>query len=114
MNSVAEIITFINAALTSKYENGSITIQTMVVVIKQIGEMDFLTKIKKYIYKDVLSDRLRPCSVYILYYVSVPENCLEETTSTIYGQYIWPEAFPQVNQEMGCSEPKSGKAYRLW
>lgn len=47
MNSVAEIITFINAALTSKYENGSITIQTMVVVIKQIGEMDFLTKIKK-------------------------------------------------------------------
>lgn len=47
MNSVAEIITFINAALTSKYENGSITIQSMVVAIKQIGEMDFLTKIKK-------------------------------------------------------------------
>ncbi|KAE8285729.1 Adhesion G-protein coupled receptor G4 [Larimichthys crocea] len=42
-----------------------------------------------------------------------PQNCLEETTPTIYGQYIWPEAFPQVNQEMGCKKPKSARAYRL-
>ncbi|KAM6999760.1 adhesion G-protein coupled receptor G6 isoform 2-T2 [Tautogolabrus adspersus] len=42
-----------------------------------------------------------------------PENCLEETTSTIFGEYIWPEAFPQVNQEMGCKKPKSERAYRL-
>ncbi|KAM8908724.1 adhesion G-protein coupled receptor G4 [Spinachia spinachia] len=43
----------------------------------------------------------------------VPANCLEETTSTFYGTYIWPEAFPQVNQEMGCREPKSERAFRL-
>ncbi|XP_037635374.1 adhesion G-protein coupled receptor G6 [Sebastes umbrosus] len=43
----------------------------------------------------------------------VPENCLEETTSTVYGLYIWPEAFPQVNQEMGCRKPKSERAFRL-
>ncbi|XP_044061882.1 adhesion G-protein coupled receptor G4 isoform X2 [Siniperca chuatsi] len=79
MNSVAEIETFINAALTSIYENDSIIIQTVDVAIKHI----------------------------------VPENCLEETTSTIYGQYIWPEAFPQVNQDMGCKKPNSERAYRL-
>nr|XP_046262818.1 adhesion G-protein coupled receptor G4 isoform X3 [Scatophagus argus] len=79
MNSVAEIKTFIHAALTSKYQNNSLTVHTMDVAIKHI----------------------------------VPENCLEETTSTIYGQYIWPEAFPQVNQEMGCKEPISERAYRL-
>nr|XP_040029884.1 adhesion G-protein coupled receptor G4 [Gasterosteus aculeatus aculeatus] len=43
----------------------------------------------------------------------VPANCLEETTSTFYGTYIWPEAFPQVNQEMGCREPQSERAFRL-
>lgn len=47
MNSVAEIKTFINAALTSKYENDSISIQTMDVVIKHIGELDFLMQIKR-------------------------------------------------------------------
>lgn len=42
-----------------------------------------------------------------------PKNCLEELTSTIYGQYFWPTAFPQVTQEMGCSKPTSEKAFRL-
>ncbi|XP_067455735.1 adhesion G-protein coupled receptor G6 [Thunnus thynnus] len=79
INSIAEIKTFINATLMTKYENGSIIIETLDVAIKHI----------------------------------VPENCLEETTSTIYGQYIWPEAFPQVNQEMKCKEPESEKASRL-
>ncbi|XP_023277381.1 adhesion G-protein coupled receptor G4-like isoform X1 [Seriola lalandi dorsalis] len=79
INSVAEMIIFINASLTSKYENGSIVIQAMDVSIKQI----------------------------------MPGNCLEETTSTIYGVYIWPEAFPQVNQEMRCIKPKLQSAYRF-
>ncbi|XP_035506328.2 adhesion G-protein coupled receptor G4 isoform X1 [Scophthalmus maximus] len=79
MNCVAEIITSIRTALTSKYENGSVVIEALDVAIKQI----------------------------------LPKNCLEETTSTVYGPYIWPEAFPQVNQEMGCQKPKSEKAYRL-
>ncbi|XP_039976498.1 adhesion G-protein coupled receptor G2 [Xiphias gladius] len=77
--SLEEMIAFIDAALTSKYENGSIIIQAIDVAIKHI----------------------------------VPENCLEETTSTIYGQYIWPEAFPQVIQDMGCKKPVSERAYRL-
>ncbi|CAJ1058844.1 adhesion G-protein coupled receptor G4 isoform X1 [Xyrichtys novacula] len=42
-----------------------------------------------------------------------PENCLEETTSTVYGEYIWPEAFPQVMGEMACRKPLSERAYRL-
>ncbi|TDH07474.1 hypothetical protein EPR50_G00106460 [Perca flavescens] len=42
-----------------------------------------------------------------------PANCLEETTSTIYGLYIWPEAFPQVNQDMGCEKPKLERGFRL-
>ncbi|XP_035524672.1 adhesion G-protein coupled receptor G4 [Morone saxatilis] len=79
MYGVADSKTFIIAVLTSKYENDSISIQTMDVVIKHI----------------------------------MPENCLEEATSTIYGQYIWPEAFPQVDQEMICKKPKSERAYRL-
>ncbi|KAL6117451.1 adgrg4 [Pungitius sinensis] len=78
-NSLAEIETFVTAALTSGYETDSIVIQTMDVAIKHI----------------------------------VPANCLEETTSTFYGTYIWPEAFPQVNQEMGCREPESERAFRL-
>ncbi|TKS72207.1 G-protein coupled receptor G4 [Collichthys lucidus] len=78
-NSAAEVKTFIYAALMSEYKNGSITVKTTDVAMKQI----------------------------------MPHNCLEETTSTIYGQYIWPEAFPQVNQEMGCKKPKSARAYRL-
>ncbi|XP_049899008.1 adhesion G-protein coupled receptor G4 isoform X2 [Epinephelus moara] len=78
-NSVADSKAFINAALTTKYDNGSIVIQTTDVVIKHI----------------------------------LPANCLEETTSTIYGSYIWPEAFPQVDQVMGCKEPNSGRASRL-
>lgn len=106
MNSVAEIQTFINAALTSKYENDSITIQTMDVAIKHIGKLDFLKTNKK----RKMCSGLATC----IYSLSVPENCLEETTSTIYGQYIWPEAFPQVNQDMGCKKPESERAYRLW
>ncbi|XP_060904380.1 adhesion G-protein coupled receptor G4 isoform X2 [Labrus mixtus] len=79
MNSVESNKALIHAALTSKYENGSFTIQTMNLVIKHI----------------------------------VPENCLEETTFTIFGEYIWPEAFPEVKQEMGCKKPKSERASRL-
>ncbi|KAK9518261.1 hypothetical protein VZT92_023572 [Zoarces viviparus] len=79
MNSVADILTLINATLTSGYKNDSITIQTMDLAIKHI----------------------------------VPANCLEETTSTIYGQYIWPEAFPQVNQTIGCQRPTSEIGFRI-
>ncbi|XP_056295587.1 adhesion G-protein coupled receptor G4 isoform X2 [Pseudoliparis swirei] len=43
----------------------------------------------------------------------VPANCLEETTSTIYGVYIWPEAFPTANQDIGCKKPKLERAFRL-
>ncbi|KAK2848946.1 hypothetical protein Q5P01_008780 [Channa striata] len=78
INSVAEIKTLIDAALTSKYENGSIIIEPKATV-----------------------EHIEP------------ENCLEETTSTIYGTYIWPETFPQVQQEMGCEKPHSGRAVRL-
>ncbi|XP_042348822.1 adhesion G-protein coupled receptor G6 [Plectropomus leopardus] len=79
MFSVAEVKTFINAALTSKYDDGSVIIQTTNVAIKHI----------------------------------MPANCLEDITSTIYGVYIWPEAFPQVIQDMRCNEPQSEKASRL-
>ena len=47
INSVAEIESFINATLTSKYENGSVIIQTLTLAIRHIGEIDFLTQIKK-------------------------------------------------------------------
>lgn len=43
-----------------------------------------------------------------------PENCLEETLSGIYGEYIWAETFPQIVQEMVCRKPRSARAYRLW
>ncbi|XP_047440345.1 adhesion G-protein coupled receptor G4 [Mugil cephalus] len=44
----------------------------------------------------------------------VPEDCKEDTTTSIkYGEYIWPETFPQVIQEMQCTKPVSEKAYRL-
>ncbi|XP_062249160.1 adhesion G-protein coupled receptor G4 isoform X1 [Platichthys flesus] len=78
-NSVAEIITFINSALTSKHQNGSIIIEAVDLAIKQI----------------------------------LPENCLEETRATIYGEYIWPAAFPQEQQEMVCRKPPSKRAHRL-
>ncbi|XP_035983368.1 adhesion G-protein coupled receptor G4 isoform X2 [Fundulus heteroclitus] len=42
-----------------------------------------------------------------------PKNCLEEEVSSIYGQYIWPETFPQAITEMRCRKPDSNKAYRL-
>ncbi|XP_054886866.1 adhesion G-protein coupled receptor G6-like [Poeciliopsis prolifica] len=42
-----------------------------------------------------------------------PKSCLEEDTSSLYGQYIWPETFPQVTAEMGCRTPVSNRAYRL-
>ncbi|KAI9514626.1 hypothetical protein NQZ68_031513 [Dissostichus eleginoides] len=79
INSVAEIIAFIHVALTAKYLNNSIIIQTTEVAVKHI----------------------------------VLANCLEENTSTIYGEYIWPETFPQENQKMGCNKPTLKRAYRL-
>ncbi|XP_061644216.1 adhesion G-protein coupled receptor G4 [Phyllopteryx taeniolatus] len=42
-----------------------------------------------------------------------PRNCLEDLTVTMYGEYIWPETFPQVNQLMACREPSSQRAHRL-
>ncbi|XP_056898420.1 adhesion G-protein coupled receptor G6 isoform X3 [Takifugu flavidus] len=42
-----------------------------------------------------------------------PQNCLEDTLSTVYGEYIWSETFPQIIQEMGCRKPRSKRAYRL-
>ncbi|XP_043983760.1 adhesion G-protein coupled receptor G2 [Gambusia affinis] len=42
-----------------------------------------------------------------------PKSCLEEETSLLYGQYIWPETFPQVTAERGCRKPVSNLAYRL-
>ncbi|XP_034037909.1 adhesion G-protein coupled receptor G4 [Thalassophryne amazonica] len=77
--SVEESEKIIYEALKLKYENNSVVIETVDVVLKHI----------------------------------VPRNCLEETTSTIYGIYMWPEAFPQITQEMGCIEPISEIAYRL-
>ncbi|KAF3838601.1 hypothetical protein F7725_010369 [Dissostichus mawsoni] len=79
INTVAEIIACIHVALTAKYVNNSIIIQTTEVAVKHI----------------------------------VLANCLEENTSTIYGEYIWPEAFPQENQKMGCNKPTLKRAYRL-
>lgn len=46
--------------------------------------------------------------------LSEPQNCLEESLSTVYGEYIWPETFPQTIQEMACRKPRSKRAYRLW
>ncbi|CAK6964668.1 adhesion G-protein coupled receptor G4 [Scomber scombrus] len=81
INSIEEIKNYINASLMTKYENGSIIIETLNVGIKHLAL----------------------------------QNCFEETTSTIYGQYIWPETFPQVNEEMLCIKPelRSDRAYRL-
>ncbi|XP_034545192.1 adhesion G-protein coupled receptor G4 isoform X2 [Notolabrus celidotus] len=42
----------------------------------------------------------------------VPEDCLEESTSTIYGEYFWDTTFPEVTREMVCRKPKSERAYR--
>lgn len=42
MNSVEEMTAVINAALTSKYKNGSISIQSKDVVIKHLGKMNFI------------------------------------------------------------------------
>ncbi|XP_053735674.1 adhesion G-protein coupled receptor G6 isoform X4 [Synchiropus splendidus] len=42
-----------------------------------------------------------------------PHNCFEETLSTVYGVYIWAETFPADTQVMGCTKPKSERAYRL-
>lgn len=47
LNSVAETKTLINAALTSKFKNDSITIETMDVVIKHIGKLDSLTQMQR-------------------------------------------------------------------
>ncbi|KAM9795121.1 adhesion G-protein coupled receptor G2 [Neosynchiropus ocellatus] len=42
-----------------------------------------------------------------------PDNCYEDTLSTVYGVYIWAETFPADTQVMGCTKPKSERAYRL-
>ncbi|XP_015237430.1 PREDICTED: adhesion G-protein coupled receptor G4 [Cyprinodon variegatus] len=42
-----------------------------------------------------------------------PKNCLKQDISSIYGQYNWPETFPQDIAEMGCIKPVSNRAYRL-
>ncbi|XP_035802538.2 adhesion G-protein coupled receptor G4 isoform X2 [Amphiprion ocellaris] len=42
-----------------------------------------------------------------------PQNCLQETLSTIYGEYMWPDAFPQQTLDMRCAKPSEAKAYRL-
>lgn len=49
-----------------------------------------------------------------LFSLSEPKSCLEDATLTIYGQYFWPETFPQVIAEMVCNTPASHRAYRLW
>ncbi|XP_077388094.1 adhesion G protein-coupled receptor G4a [Festucalex cinctus] len=42
-----------------------------------------------------------------------PQNCLEEVMKTIYGEYIWPETFPQDLEAMRCVKPSSQQAFRL-
>ncbi|KAM3612761.1 uncharacterized protein V6R79_014067 [Siganus canaliculatus] len=42
----------------------------------------------------------------------VPESCSEDTTLTIYGEYIWPETLPGDIQVMSCYMPASQRAYR--
>ncbi|XP_057705639.1 adhesion G-protein coupled receptor G2 [Corythoichthys intestinalis] len=42
-----------------------------------------------------------------------PQNCLENLTVTIYGEYFWPETYPQETQVMGCRKPSSQRAFRL-
>ncbi|KAM9741730.1 adhesion G-protein coupled receptor G6 isoform 2-T2 [Menidia menidia] len=79
LNSVPEIEFSIHTALTTKFENGSITIHGRDVSIKQIET----------------------------------NNCLEEVLSTIYGQYIWPETFPQYTEEIICNRPTFNRAFRL-
>ncbi len=46
MKSVAEISANIDAALTPNYENGSITIEDINVVVKHIGKLNFHIQIK--------------------------------------------------------------------
>ncbi|XP_054648784.1 adhesion G-protein coupled receptor G6 isoform X2 [Dunckerocampus dactyliophorus] len=43
----------------------------------------------------------------------LPQNCVEQITPTIYGEYFWPETFPQVIQVMGCRKPNWQRAFRL-
>ncbi|XP_061691689.1 adhesion G-protein coupled receptor G6 isoform X2 [Syngnathoides biaculeatus] len=80
-SQIEEILYFINATLTLKYEyeNGSVVIQSTDLDLKQI----------------------------------FPRNCAEELMSTIYGEYIWPETFPQIDQMMGCRKPSWARAFRL-
>ncbi|KAJ0002945.1 hypothetical protein NQD34_008094 [Periophthalmus magnuspinnatus] len=42
-----------------------------------------------------------------------PSDCLEERTSTIYGNYFWAATFPQDIQTMRCQDPPHENAYRL-
>ncbi|XP_077466014.1 adhesion G protein-coupled receptor G4a [Stigmatopora argus] len=77
--NVEQFKDFINATLSSQYENDSTVIQTTNISMKQI----------------------------------FPQNCLEDFATTIYGEYFWPESFPQEIQEMGCRKPSSHRAHRL-
>uniref|UniRef100_A0AAV2MJX8 Uncharacterized protein n=1 Tax=Knipowitschia caucasica TaxID=637954 RepID=A0AAV2MJX8_KNICA len=42
-----------------------------------------------------------------------PQDCMEEKTSSIYGNYIWPQTFPQENQTIRCQRPPQEYAFRL-
>lgn len=104
MTNVEETQIFIHDALSSKYENGSTTIQTSILQIKHIGKL-YSTKLKVEDWQEYTASLIS---------LLEPENCLEEPTPTVYGLYFWPETFPQQIQEMGCYKPTSERAYRLW
>lgn len=106
MNSAAETEAMITSALTSKYEDGSVSILTTNLALRQIGKKNDA-----------------PCggAEFVCFYLkkhiwplSEPKNCPEETLQTVYGEYIWSETFPQVTQEMTCRKPRRERAYRLW
>ncbi|XP_049610927.1 adhesion G-protein coupled receptor G2 isoform X2 [Syngnathus scovelli] len=42
-----------------------------------------------------------------------PQNCLEDLTETLYGDYFWPESTALQTQMMECQKPSSQRASRL-
>ncbi|KAM9835495.1 adhesion G-protein coupled receptor G2 isoform 2-T2 [Syngnathus typhle] len=42
-----------------------------------------------------------------------PQNCIEDLTKTLYGNYFWPESPAQQTQIMECQKPSSQRASRL-
>ncbi|XP_037118984.1 adhesion G-protein coupled receptor G6-like [Syngnathus acus] len=42
-----------------------------------------------------------------------PQNCFEDLTKTLYGDYFWPESTAQQTQIMECQKPSSQRASRL-